>query len=442
MRLLLVLISSAFAGYLYPEQIHLSWTEREAEMRATWVTYYQVGSQIAYRPTVCNNIVQKDDWSYVTGTSKSFDEGTVIPRIQYIHTGIMTGLKSECLYEYSVGTDLYWSDIYNFTGRTPDYEAPFDTSQVNLVLLGDWGTGPNGVYTNSLLGEEAKVRDFQGILHNGDIAYDLHDSDGRTGDTWLNMVQSIASSYAYMTLPGNHEDFDNSTHYKNRFNMPINEANDGTGYFFSFDIGPAHFILFDTELYVLGQTVSIQTQLNWLVADLAKANTNRQVRPWVIALSHHPIYCSADFAKLAPSDNIDCYVNTKMLQKELEDVLYENGVDLVFGAHTHNYERDTPIYKNVTVPSEFDGEHIHIGPKAPIYITNGNAGNVEGYNPYSSTPQDWARYLSDAFGYGRLTVYNNTHLYYEQFSAQSLEEIDYLWVVKTQNRYNTDLLVK
>ena len=126
-----------------------------------------------------------------------------------------------------------------------------------------------------------------------------------------------------------------------------------------------------------------------------------------------------------------------MIQGHLDDVFYQNGVDLYFQAHVHNYERDVAIYKNKTVPSEYDGPHLHIGAKAPIYITNGNAGNHEGHNDQTSpTPQDWAQYWSNDYGYGRLIVYNDTHLYYEQFSAEQVGEIDYVWVVKTQKRYN------
>ena len=121
----------------------------------------------------------------------------------------------------------------------------------------------------------------------------------------------------------------------------------------------------------------------------------------------------------------------------LEEVFYQNGVDIYFQAHVHNYERDGPIYKNQSIASEFDGDNIHVGPKAPIYITNGNAGNSEGHNdPTSPTPQDWAQYWTNDYGYGRMVVYNNTHLYYEQFSSPETDLIDYVWVVKTKNRYN------
>ena len=437
MIFLAIIISLVSAGWLYPEQIHLSWTENENEMRVMWVTYLPVYSRIAYRPILCLNIPSPSQWIFVEASSIKFNEGDIIDRYQYIHSGVMSGLRPECFYEYKVGDGIFWSEIFVFSGRTPDYQAPFDTSQVEFIVLGDWGTRKNGQYTRHVLSQQAKIRNFDAVLHVGDMAYDLYDELGAVGDTWLNMVEPVAAYYAYMTLPGNHEIHHNFTHYKARFGMPYNQANNGTSYFYSFDMGPAHIIMMNTECYIYNEPTVVETQLNWLLNDLKQANLNRQLRPWLIVLSHHPLYCSVNWRIPLLKNNGDCGVDTLFLQKQLEDIFYNNSVDLYFQAHVHNYEREGPIYKNQTVPSEFDGANIHVGPKAPIYITNGNAGNHEGHNdPTSPTPQDWAQYWSNDYGYGRMVIYNSTHLYYEQYSAIEMDTIDYLWIVKTQNRYN------
>lgn len=432
-----VMIVLVSGKYLFPEQIRLAWTENEGEMRASWVTYLPTYTRIAYRPILCSDIPQPSAWLYVEGDRKAFNEGQTVEVIQYIHTGVITGLRTECYYEYQVGDGLFWSETYLFSGRTPDYSPPYDYSKVELVVLGDWGTGPNGQYTRHLISQHGKIRNFDAVLHIGDFAYDLHDENGAVGDEWLRIVEPISANYAYMTLPGNHEGHNNFTHYKERFTMPYNEANNGTSLFYSFDMGPAHFIMMDTEVYFDNSDASNLTQLNWLLQDLDQANHNRNTRPWLIVLSHHPLYCSVNWRIPLLKGNGDCGEDALMLQQKLEEVFYQNGVDLYVQAHVHNYERDGAIYKNQTVNSEFDGTNIHVGPKAPIYITNGNAGNYEGHNdPTSPTPQDWAQYWSNDYGYGRLTVFNNTHLYYEQYSAIEVDQIDYVWIVKTQNRYN------
>ena len=38
----------------------------------------------------------------------------------------------------------------------------------------------------------------------------------------------------------------------------------------------------------------MESQKNWIQADLAAANRNRAKVPWVIAFGHRPMYCSND----------------------------------------------------------------------------------------------------------------------------------------------------
>eukprot|EP00358_Blepharisma_japonicum_P003003 CAMPEP_0202952968 /NCGR_PEP_ID=MMETSP1395-20130829/42405_1 /ASSEMBLY_ACC=CAM_ASM_000871 /TAXON_ID=5961 /ORGANISM="Blepharisma japonicum, Strain Stock R1072" /LENGTH=150 /DNA_ID=CAMNT_0049664965 /DNA_START=23 /DNA_END=475 /DNA_ORIENTATION=+ len=150
-----------------------------------------------------------------------------------------------------------------------------------MIIFGDWGTGPIGELTSILLGIDSKVKEFTGIIHLGDIGYNLNSDDGLIGDLYGNQVQDITASIPYMTLPGNHEDADNMTHYKIRFKMPYNEYNQGTGLFYSFNIGPVHFVMLNTEVYYREAKNDIQAeiQLEWLKQDLETANLYRKKRP-------------------------------------------------------------------------------------------------------------------------------------------------------------------
>ena len=49
---------------------------------------------------------------------------------------------------------------------------------------------------------------------------------------------------------------------------------------------------YSTEVFFMSDGQYIVEQTNWLKADLKQANDNRGRRPWVIALGHHPQYCS------------------------------------------------------------------------------------------------------------------------------------------------------
>ena len=420
----------ASAGYLTPEQVHLSWTETPNEMRITWVTFFPISSYIYYRSILCTD---NSTWTVADSSYQTFDAGNHFYRIEYIHTGVLH-ISKNCTYEYYVGSWLGYSAVYSFSGRT---HGPADLESTSVLLVADWGGSSPGIFTKNLLLKEMTVGKFDAILHAGDIAYNLEYTEGMVGDEWMNMVQPIAANLAYMVIPGNHESDQNFTHYRNRFTMPVNDENEGSGFFYSFDLGMAHYVMFSTESFLNKHAVGeMNTTINWLRNDLKKANENRENIPWVILLTHHNLYCSIDWTRKNGEKHIDCAIRSIIYRDTLEDIIYGAGVDLFLQAHVHNYERNTPIYQNKTVASEFDSLHAHFNARAPVYITNGNAGNIRGHNdPISITQQVWSVYSNEEYGYARLVVHNATHLYYEQFGAASLKVIDYVWITKDRPRY-------
>ena len=56
------------------------------------------------------------------------------------------------------------------------------------------------------------------IMHVGDLAYNLYEENGTATDKWMNLVEPFAASFPYMTIPGNHENYFNFTHYTSRYN--------------------------------------------------------------------------------------------------------------------------------------------------------------------------------------------------------------------------------
>lgn len=324
------------------------------------------------------------------------------------------------------------SDLFIFSGRTPDNQEPFQDAEnpLTMIIYGDLGIGSNAVFVKYLLEKEVKMREFLGIIHMGDIAYNMDQDDGIVGDTFFNMIQPLSANFAYMPTIGNHENKANSTHFKARFKLPKNKANQGTGYFYSYNLGAAHFIHISTELYTDdNKKESAMTQNNWLKQDLIEANNNRHIRPWIIVLTHHPLYCSVIHR--------ECVEEAEMFQDILEDLWFDYGVDLMLEAHIHNYERDTPIYKNKTVKSQYDDYNTHINADATLYIVSGNAGNRKGHNdPVPKLKKDWAVYMTEDYGYGRLQVFNKTHMLWVQYSAINLTTIDHVWLIKDRLRFN------
>ncbi len=148
--------------------------------------------------------------------------------------------------------------------------------------------------------------------------------------------------------------------------MPSEETDGVLNMFYTFNYGNVHFISLDTETgypgaaeetkYVLPCGGFSTKQLQWLEADLIKANQERDVRPWIFAMGHHPMYDGAS-------------INAE-LQAAFEDLFYKYGVDIFFTGHEHSYERDLPTYKGVPEPD-------YLQAVATTHLMIGGAGNDE-----------------------------------------------------------------
>ncbi|CAG9322165.1 unnamed protein product [Blepharisma stoltei] len=434
------LVAGAQASLANPEQIHISWTENEHEMKITWSVFLETECKLWYRPTLCSDTSTDFAFKHIKSQHTKFDEGTWVNRFVFIHTAVLTNLRDDCFYEYYIENHISTSDTYIFSGQTPQSFDNYGNSNnpVKVIIFGDLGTGPHGNLTYQYLQADAVSRNFSAVFHMGDIAYNLESNDGEVGDEFLNMIQSTAAIIPYMTLPGNHENDQNMLHYRMRFNMPKNNI-DPDGLFYSLNIGPAHFVFLNTEIYFDYYNYPYDEedyQRLWLINDLTDANAHRNERPWIIVMTHHPLYCSYDFFRHSVERNIVCGADTWFFRDKFEDIFYEQGVDMFLAGHLHTYERMGPIYKNNTVKSERDDLNLHLNPQATVYMIDGNGGSVIGHNAeLSTTPHLWNLYSSNDFGYGRMTVFNKTHLFFEQFSAAQEKVTDTLWLIKTRNRF-------
>jgi hypothetical protein len=231
-----------------------------------------------------------------------------------------------------------------------------------------------------------------------------------------------------MTIPGNHEVKSNYSHYLARYPMPKNQANEGSGLFYSFEAGLVRYILLNTNVFIYGTEEEKTTQLNWLTQELKKAQENRDKNPWVVVLSHQPLYC---FYEVGNSHSeFDCVKQTGKLRKFLEEPYNKYEVDLVIQGHMHKYERDSAVYNNSDVSGKNDSIHEYINPSSPVYVISGNGGNDRGKrDPDVSTNVDWFRVQSQQYGFGVLTFFNASHLLWEQLNRKR-EIVDYFYIVK------------
>jgi len=252
----------------------------------------------------------------------------------------------------------------------------------------------------------------------------------------MNMIEEWASTVPYMVCSGNHEESYNFSHYQNRFHMPGDESGSNTNLYSSFNVGPVHFVSISTEMYFYDYYTMdhLRMQYEWLVEDLKLANQERVIRPWIIVYGHRPMYCSPDTndpPEICTTDTMAVRDGVAKIQNEnrqygLENLLYENNVDIYFAGHMHSYERMYPTYREQVTSTSY------INPLAPIHIVGGAAGGQEQLDHFDQnvTPYTWSAFKRDSYGFGMLTFYNNTHLHWSQINAIDGSILDEVMIVQ------------
>ena len=137
---------------------------------------------------------------------------------------------------------------------------------------------------------------------------------------------------------------------------------------YSFDYGPAHFLMLDTNSY---NTASFMQLAPWVEKDLKESRQR-----WKFVCMHAPAFHTSP----------QHYTEQKM--RLLEPVFEANGVDVVFAGHVHNYQRSKPLHfvpnppardpkgrvnGDFTFDEEFDGAMKTV-PKGIIHIVTGGGG--------------------------------------------------------------------
>ncbi|KAL3812379.1 hypothetical protein ACJIZ3_013647 [Penstemon smallii] len=256
-------------------------------------------------------------------------------------------------------------------------------------------------------------------------------------DGWGRFMQPLTSRIPMMVIEGNHEiepQVANTTFlsYVTRFSVPSNESGSGSNLYYSFDAGGVHFIM-------LGAYVDYNqngNQYAWLQRDLEKVD--RDKTPWLVASWHPPWYNSYS----------SHYQEFECMRLQMESILYQYRVDIVFSGHVHAYERMNRVY-NYTLDS-----------CGPVYITVGDGGNIEkvdvdhadepGKCPSSGdnipefggvchmkfsfgpakgkfcwdTQPEWSAYRESSFGHGILEVMNSTDALWTWHRNQDIYEDD------------------
>lgn len=396
-----------------PRQIHLAYGATPSQMNVGWASNTRgYGSHVVYGKS------PRAMTGYAKGVTREFLDGNE-NGTHWTHIATMTGLEADTTFFYRVQTGRAMSPIFWFTTLPPPSPVPSPVQRI--MMFGDMGRKGGSVSLDHMI-NEVTAGNITAIIHAGDFAYDLSSEGGKRGSEFMDMIMPLSAYVPYMTCPGNHEISHNFSNYIHLFNNMMVDAS-GQQMWFSFDVGLIHFVSYSTEVLFAGTERQIEEQKKFLEADLQAANTRRDVTPWVIAFGHRPMYCSA-------IDGDDCTKTNSVVRSALEELFFTYGVDLIFEAHEHNYERLWPVYNETVTQKDYTN------PLAPVHIISGAAGcnEQEGIctNPILGPRGDWSAFRASIlmYGYGHMEAHNATHLYWEELLDRNMEVLDSIWVVQ------------
>jgi predicted phosphodiesterase len=281
-------------------------------------------------------------------SANSTYSSSVPDSIKKLHHVMLTGLQANTTYHYRVRVGEDYTADHTFTTLGADRftfivygdtreQAPMFTQLERHKLVADRIAEEEGVSF---------------VIHTGDLVYDGDDLEewGRFFEAGRQMLDGIP----IFPVAGNHEN--SSRNYYEIFGVPP---------WYSFDSANAHFSMLDSN-----DGADLNAQAGWLANDLSGD------ADWKFAVCHHPLYTS----------DSKHWGGNPDLREHWEQVLMQNGVNAVFSAHMHAYER---YWEN----------GIH-------YVVLG-IGGAPSYELADEKIDGYRNSLEHALGYARITIDGN-----------------------------------
>jgi hypothetical protein len=261
------------------------------------------------------------------GNGESLSSEATVDEGPSPHEARLTGLQPGQEYRYRVqGTDIDAEGTFR--------SAPDAQETVTIGVVGDTGTGGDEQFEVAGILESMEP-DL--LLHTGDVVYRrgaLCDYEEKFFDPYEDLVSSTALHAAV----GNHDlDAKDGAAFDEVFGI----ERDGERWR-SFDFGPVHVVVLDSEIYFGSDGEAVAAQRAWLEEELSETTL-----PWTIVVTHRPLYSSTP-------DKV-----ARRIRDDLAPVFVSGGVDLVVAGHAHNYERFAPINGVTYVVSGGGGAELH-----------------------------------------------------------------------------------
>lgn len=281
------------------------------------------------------------------------------------HEVLITGLTDGARYHYAFGRPD--APLIGADGDHVFRTSPTNATPTRVWIIGDSGTASDKARSvRDAYVAYAGDRPADLMLMLGDNAYNDGTDDEYQAAVFDTYPDILKRTPMWSTL-GNHDGASavSSTEsgvYYDILTLPRAGEGGGTASgteaFYSFDYANVHFVCLDSHD---SNRNDDGPMLTWLKQDLAATT-----KTWIIAFWHHPPYTKGSHDSDTEGRLVD-------MRENALPILESYGVDVVFGGHSHSYERSLYISGHYGKSDTFDVQHV----------VNGGDGDPTGDGAYS-----------------------------------------------------------
>lgn len=230
----------------------------------------------------------------------------------------ITGLKPGTEYTYKLVVEegsAKGVESESYTFKT----VPEKVKEFKFVVYGDTRTYNK---RHKLVADKIAAQKPAFVINDGDLVMDGRVLGDWDGFFWA--IKNMAATAPFYPVLGNHEY--NSKFYFSSFVTPQG-GGDYNEQYYSFDYGPAHFIVLDADVLLMQKDKEgMEKETQWLINDLEK---NKDAK-WKFVFFHEPFWTNCTEYGVEPvSPTVDYW----------KPVFEKYGVDMVINSHFHMYER-------------------------------------------------------------------------------------------------------
>lgn len=292
------------------------------------------------------------------------------------HEIVLTRLQAGKNYHYRLTCIDSSNPNNSIITEDSEFRIPLPDDTITVDVIGDLQQCSNSYAIGQVIGRRGDILLTAG--DNTELAQfipGVNPTKEEAKFEWqlfLGLLNPSSWSPALYLTTGNHDNVSATTcaqAWQEELTLPTNGASE---MYYSFDYGPAHFVVLDSAS--IDRTISSQ-QLDWLKQDLGSTN-----KPWKIAVIHYLI------KGMSPLEEIHNWWVLKNADT-LHQIFTQYGVRLVLQGHRHVYNRYVKdgIFYVINSTMSYDLSYAPFGWETPysgveeLENIDGESGTIPAY---------------------------------------------------------------